>query len=236
MSNKIDLFLLSARRIALFKETIISFAQKNENSLDSINKVWILDDRSTWEERKEMSDLCFQLFGDNVFLVSFDSQREFAWIDKFNFIGKAAESDFVLLLEDDWRCLNNIKIKDHLLILNSFPNVTQIAFCDPLWIQDENIKKLYPAGSKYWNNPWPEPFKHINNRVENGWSFVTVRMRHYTNNPAITRTECFRKQKFLYESGFEHKFADGQRDPMQFFTTDLFFEHLGYNDALEKRK
>jgi len=236
MEKKFDLFILTARRIELFKETVSSFFEMNLGSLDLINKVWILDDRSSWNDRKQMVKLCCDLVGDKVYLVCFDSKREFGWIDKFNSIGKLAETDFVFLLEDDWKCLEPIEVEKHLTILEAFPELTQIAFCDPLWIQSEELISKYNANAKYWKNPWPGEFRHINNKVEGGWSWVNVRMKHYTNNPSITRTRVFKDQKFIYDKSFEHKFADGQKDPLQFFTTNIFFQHLGFDHALEKNK
>jgi hypothetical protein len=236
MKNKIDLFILTARRIELFKITISSFVEKNKNQLDLFNKIWILDDRSSWEDRQEMFQICSDLFGDKVYLVCFNSEREFGWIDKFNSIAKLAETDFVFVLEDDWKCLETIEFEKHIIIFEALPELTQIAFCDPLWIQPDELKSKYNQSAKYWKNPWPGEFRHINNKVERGWSWVNVRMKHYTNNPSITRTSVFKSQKFIYDRSFEHKFADGQKDPLQFFTSDIFFQHLGFDQALEKTK
>lgn len=235
MEAKIDLFILTARRLFLFEETIRTFVEMNKESLHTLNKIWILDDRSSWEDRKKMSDICFELFGDKVYLVAFDSHRNFGWIDKFNFIGRAAEAKYTFLLEDDWKCLESLGLESHLELMESSQDLTQIAFCDPLFVQEEEIQKIY-QGKKYWKNPWPNEFRHISAKVEAGWRWTYVRMNHYTNNPAITRTSVFKIQSFVYNSSFEHLFADQQRNPLQYFTTDLFFEHIGSEDALEKRR
>lgn len=234
MNAKIDLFILTARRLHLFKETISSFAEKNSDSLHLINKVWILDDRSSWEDRKEMSKFCSEYFGDKIYLVSFDSNRNFGWIDKFNFVGKALEADYAFLLEDDWKCLDPLQLGDHVDFMDSLPELTQIAFCDPLFVQEDWIRELYTEGERYWKNPWPESFRHVNKRLENGWQWITVRMNNYTNNPALTRSSVFKNQKFIYDRSFEHIFADEQETPLQFFATHLFFEHIGFEEFLDK--
>jgi hypothetical protein len=236
MKAKLNLFLLTARRIDLFRQTIETFVEKNLGSLEVINKVWILDDRSSWGERIEMTDICKSLFGDKVHLVTFDSERDFGWIDKFNFIGKASDTDFSFLLEDDWKCLENLNLESHIEFMEASPEITQIAFCDPLFVQEEVLIELNENSEKYWKNPWPGEFRHVGGRVEGGWKWQYVRMNHYTNNPAITRSSVFKNQQYVYDRSFEHLFADQQPNPLQFFTKELLFEHIGTEEALDKTK
>lgn len=233
-SIRIDLFISAGRRAGFYKETILSLVKKNPEVKEIFTKVWILDDRSNWAERIEMMEFTKGFFGEIVSMVTFDDSRPFMWVDKFNSIGKLSEPDsYIFLLEDDWECLEQIDWYGIVQEMERDPEITQIAMCDPLWIQPEDIIRLNDNESKFWKNPWPEGFRHISAILEDGrYVHTEVRMRHYTNNPSILRSSVFKETKFKRDKGFEHIFADTQKSPKQLFLKRLAFKHLGFNESL----
>lgn len=228
---RIDLFISTGRRIALFKETISSLLEKNPKCKDLFTKVWILDDRSNWRERMEMTEFGKFFFGDSVSLMTFDNTEPFAWVDKFNTIGKLCDDEsYVFLLEDDWLCTKEINWDEIIDKISSNPEITQISMCDPIWIQEDYYIKENQNNSIFWENPWPREYRHILHCLDDdNFIFNEVRMNHYTNNPSITRASVFKENKFERHKEFENKFADIQKSPKQLFLKDLIFRHLGYN-------
>lgn len=229
---KFDLILSTSKRLSLFKETIDSFFKLNTDANFWINKVFILDDRSSWKDRKEMFKYLSSYIIGTPIIICFDSQVEFEWVDKFNFIGKVVESDYVFFLEDDWRCVEPINFQEILQELKS-SNLTQIALCDPLWIQNSNIINEN-QNSNYWDNPYPKEFKHITHKINDGlWGWSIVTMNHYTNNPSITKSIVFKENKFPKDKNFEVMFAENQIiTPKQKFSKKLHFEHIGFKNSL----
>jgi len=227
---KFDLFLLTARRIDLFKETIDSLFKINKDINSYINRIFILDDRSSWEDRKFMVDLISSYSLGFPVIVCFNSSVPYQWVEKFNMIGKVAESEFIFLLEDDWRSIKPINFKEVFdRMLNS--DISQIALCDPIWIQKDEIKEKN-KDDKFWENQFPGYFYHITHKEKDFWHWSEVSINNYTNNPSIIKTEVFKKNKFLHQKSFEDSFAQSQSNSKQLFSNDLHFEHLGKNNSL----
>lgn len=234
MKEKIDICLLTSRRPELFKETIDSLFKSNPDLILYINNIYILDDRSTLEDREMMVNFVSSYTLKNPTMICFNSDEPFDWVDKYNFIGKIVDTKFVFILEDDWKCIKPINF-DFLINKMSSDKITQIALCDPLWIQHENLINKY-QNDDFWENPWPNDFRHITHKSDNFWVWITVRMRHYTNNPSITLTSILKESPFVKNKSFEHLFADSQNLPFQLFSKELHFEHIGNENSLTNPK
>jgi len=159
MKEKIDICLLTSRRPELFKETIDSLFKANPDLILYINNIYILDDRSTLEDREMMVNFVSSYTLKNPTMICFNSDEPFDWVDKYNFIGKIVDTKFVFILEDDWKCIKPINF-NFLINKMSSGKITQIALCDPLWIQHENLINKY-KNDDFWENPWPNDFRHI---------------------------------------------------------------------------
>ena len=231
--KKLDLFFLTSRRIDLFKETVDSLFKVNPNINSYLNKIFILDDRSEWKDREIMVDFLSSYIPGIPTMVCFNDHKPFYWVDRFNMIGRISESKFVFLLEDDWKCIDPVDLNNLMKKMDS-GNITQIALCDPLWIQEDHLIEKY-KDDDFWDNPWPDDFKHITHRNGNSWGWSLVKMRHYTNNPAITLTSVFKENQFIMDRSFEHVFADNQNSPHQLFSKKLHFEHLGFQNSLTRQ-
>lgn len=235
--SRIDLFILTGRRINLFRDTISSFVEMNPSSTSMFQKVWILDDRSSWADRIEMVEVTKSHFGEVVSLITFDNGLPFMWVDKFNCIGKLSEEGtYVFVLEDDWKCREEVPIENIIQYMEQEKSVTQVSLCDPIWIQEDRLQKKHDNDSPYWENPWPNEFRHISDLVgKNKYAFSEVRMNNYTNNPSVTRSSVFKNNLFKNTQSFEHDFADSQVSPKQMFYKRLLFDHIGNEVRMKDR-
>lgn len=232
-NGKLHLVFLTARRYNYFEKTVDSLFSINPELKDIIEKTWLFDDRSTNEDRSKMSDLLRHKVKDNFNCIYFNSDENFRFVDKFNFVKKISnKNDCILLIEDDWVCLEKLNILDHWKKLCS-TNWSQIAFADSLGIQDEFIQKNYRLNGIYWKNPWPNNYKHIYKLMDRQQFYSIVRMNNWTNNPSIIKASVFHEHDFKKEKNFEAIFADTVTRN-QYFTNKLLFQHIGEESLIDK--
>jgi len=227
------LIFSTGRRLQYFKTTLQTLIEKNPGITTQFKKVWIMDDRSSAEDRAVMTLLMNQHFGDRWNMICFNSNEPFEFVDKFRMIRQViTPEDTVLLLEDDWECHDPLNLPYHLFMLAN-SNWTQIAFCDPFEIQDPVIQNQTRAGISYWSNPYPNWFKHPvrwNGDICHWFGGV---INNYTNNPSLIKGELFFRGEYIRHKNFEASFA-GQVNGLQVFTQEALFRHFGEDSLINK--
>lgn len=228
--HNIVLIISTSRRFEYLKKTLKSLFDKNPGIEKSFKKVWVLDDRSTTEERYGMEILLKNYFNDNFNTITFNSNEPFYYVEKFNMVRNLVKKDdIVFFLEDDWECVDSINLDFHVNnLLNS--NWTQIAFADPLWVQDDDIKEECDINDFYWKNPYPKQIKHAIRWDGGICHWVSVSINNWTNNPGISKGEVYHKGEFSKSSRWEFDFADSVNGN-QVWTKNEIFRHFGDNSA-----
>lgn len=227
------LVLSTGRRLNYLKRTLSSLFEKNENIDKCFKQVWVLDDRSSIDDRYEMEKLFKFYFNDKYNTIYFNSQEPFDFVEKHRMLKHIIKpNDIAFLLEDDWECVSKIDIDFHVKNLIS-STWTQIAFADPIHIQNEIIQKNYKIDSDYWKNPFPEEYNHPF-KWENGvYIYNVVKMDNFTLNPSLIKGEVFSLYDFKKIKNFEADFADST-NTNQVFTQSDFFRHFGEESLIDK--
>jgi hypothetical protein len=119
------------------------------------NEVWVLDDRSTSEERYKMELYLDALFGEKAHMITFNGNGQFDYVDKFNMIKHLmGPSEFVFLLEDDWESVRPLDLGKHINYLKKHSAFDQIMFSQVFDIQTDEIKAETSLNEYYWKNPF----------------------------------------------------------------------------------
>lgn len=227
------LIISSGRRWKYFEKTVQLLVEKNPDIAQIVKKVWVLDDRSTIGDRVNMELLMSRVFGDKWGIISFNGNQPFDFVDKFRMIPKLIEpTDVVFLLEDDWECHDYLHLPYHINRLQT-SSWTQIAFADPLEIQDADTQNLTRIDEMYWKNPFPGSFKHpIRWNGDMCW-WVSGSINNYTNNPSLIKGEVFFRAEYIKHKNFEASFA-GQINGNQVFTQEALFRHFGEDSLINQ--
>ena len=227
------LIISSGRRNNYLEIMLKHLFDKNPNLSSKLEKTWILDDRSSSEDRKFVDELMNKYFGDNYNTIHFNSIKPFDFVDKFNMISKLINyDDVVLFLEDDWECKANIRLEYHVNKLLS-SDWTQIAFCDPLYAQKNEIKNINCEDLDYWYNPYPNMFRHPIRWNGDIYHWVGGSINNWTNNPSIVKGSVFHKFEFKKIKNFEAQFAN-ELNGRQVFTNEELFRHFGEDSLINK--
>ena len=233
-TEKPILIISSGRRFNYLKDTIEGLAKHTLNLDKVFKKVWILDDRSSIGERVLIGELMTKYFGDKYQSIYFNSNEPFAFVDKFNMVKKLSDkNDTIFFLEDDWVLNRPFNFQHHTNILRK-SDWTSISFTDPLWLQDESYSK-YIVKEEYWKNPFPKPYKHPLEWMENGSKcrWISGAMNHYTNNPNLSKGEIYHKTEFKNIKNFEAEFARGIQGNHVFHQT-CYFNHIGKDSLIDQ--
>lgn len=227
------LIISSGRRWRYFEKTINLLVNKNPDIAQIVKKVWVLDDRSDVGDRVNMELLMSRVFGDKWSMITFNGSKAFDFVDKFKIIPKLIDkTDVVFLLEDDWECHDYLHLPFH---INNLQNSdwTQIAFADPIEIQDIDTQNANRLDLVYWKNPWPNAFRHPT-RWDGDMCFWSLgRINNYTNNPSLIKGEVFFRGQYINHKNFEASFAD-QINGKQVFTQEGLFRHFGEDSLINK--
>lgn len=226
----VNLVLSTSRRLDYFSKTIESLVHFNPDINNFINKVYILDDRSSKEDRNTMEQKAIEYFGKNkVQLVTFNSDDYLDYIDKLNFIRKICDDiEYIFYLEDDWISTDSLDIKSQIIKMNT-DNIDILTFSENYWLQNEDIKAISNIDDYYWSNPYPEYFKHTTKLLDNGNVFWTeVKIKNFTLNPSLIRKTVFLNSYFNKVRNYEFEFSD-RNNLKQQFTKISKFIHIGDN-------
>ena len=229
---KPNLIISAGRRFRYFEPTLLSFTKYN--GFQEFNKVYILDDRSSTEDRVKMCELakkCFNNLGD---IYTFDDEKDFEYVEKFNLIKSLmGDSDYVFLLEDDWVSVGELNINKHIQFLEKNPHVDLITFSQRFDLQWDEIQQSSSVNDDYWKNPFPERYKHMY-EIRNGhYIWQEVRMNNYGNNPSIYRRSVFEDKYFIKQHAWELDFADRYAGRTQYFTKKNTFVHIGVDSLID---
>lgn len=232
-TKKPILIISTGRRLEYLTKTIRELFNNNPNFDKQIQKVWVLDDRSSHSDRLHIEKLMTSYFGDNYNTISFNSIEPFYFVEKFRMIKNLIKKDdVVFLMEDDWECHDNLRLEFHVNnLLKS--DWTQIAFADPIEIQDQDIQINYRIDLDYWKNPYPSTFKHPYKWDGDICYWNRGSINNWTNNPSLIKGEVFFRTDFTLCKNFEAEFANSINGN-QVFTNECLFRHFGQNSLINK--
>lgn len=230
-SKKPIMILSTGRRLSYFKKTIEHLILRNPDLPSNIERIWVLDDKSSPDDRFEMDRLMTHYFGDKYNTIQFNDRGKFYFVEKFKMIRNLiSPDDVVFLMEDDWECHDNLRLEFHInSLLES--DWTQIAFADPLYIQDTDIVEKYMIDFDYWRNPYPDLFKHPHKWDGDLCYWNKCYINNWTNNPSLIKGEVFFNAQFDASPGFEQNFAN-TLNGKQVFTNECLFRHFGENSLI----
>jgi hypothetical protein len=229
-----NLIISSGRRFDYFLRTLKSLQKHNPNYRTMFNEVWVLDDRSTPEERLKMEFYLDALFGQKAHVVTFNSNGQFDYVDKFNMIKHLmGPSEFVFLLEDDWESVRPLDLSKHINYLKKHSAFDQIMFSQVFDIQSDEIKAETSLNEYYWKNPFPKNYRHFYEMQDGFLKWQEVRMNNYGNNPSIFRRRVFENKVFHKDHGWELKFADEYPNRQMILTKENLFIHIGQKSLID---
>ena len=236
----IILIISCGRRLETFKNTISKLFKHNPQINNDIKKCWVLDDRSSVEDRKEIDKTLKNYFLDNYNTVHFNSDEKYYYINKLNFINKISDKkDIILFLEDDWQCRRPLELDNHINILKN-DDVDSICLTGVKHVQNENILNIKQKYKNYWKNPWPDFYNHlIDYKPDDDWVYMyeQVKMKNWSNNPSLTKAKVYHQGFFEHNSHYEVFFADKFGDKInQYFTDHFYFYHAGNKNSLEEQQ
>lgn len=225
----------TARRLQYFRRTLSSLVLRNPDLCEFIHRVYILDDRSSMEDREAMRLMVGRIFGPAlVHLITFDDESDWGYVRKLNFLRSlTVNGAYTLFLEDDWECTEALDLKSHLQLLHE-SKVDLVTFSENLSIQPETERESQLVDNLYWQNPWPQSFRHTEGISDTGWIVWTdISIRHFSLNPCLAKARVWSENEFVLEQGYEFKFADANNF-LQYFTLNPKFVHIG-QQSLERR-
>mgnify|MGYP003627173036 FL=1 len=234
IEKKLDLVISTSRRFHLLEKTINSFTDLNPNIGKYIGKIHIIDDRS--KDRSKILSLIQNSFPNNVVeLIKFNSNDEFSYVDKFNYI-KSVNNKYCLLLEEDWESIEKIDLEKHLKFLDKNEEIDQIILSGHYWLQDKDVKEATHIDKEYWDHNKSEKFKHvtgyerdIDGKIIYKWF---VGNPSFTLNPTINRVSLFQRGEFKKIRYYEEDFGK-QVNAKQVITKNAKFVHIGDLESAE---
>lgn len=235
--NKVNLVFSTARRIDLFKSTFNTLVKFNPNISSLINKVYILDDRSSEKDRTIIRSLVSNYFPNKVHLITFDNNHPFGYVEKLNFLKfLAPEAEYTLFLEEDWDSIASLNLKEHIDYLDSHLNIDQIIFSEHFSFQDEDVKNKTSINQEYWDHSKVRFFKHTYDFLigEDGMYYYKwcVVKPIFTLNPTLNRNSLYQKGTFPLARNYESNFSS-QVNAKQILTKQARFVHTGANNSAE---
>jgi hypothetical protein len=232
IDKKPILILSTARRLWYFTETLNSLVSNIDNIHTQFDGVWLLDDRSSLSDRNTMETMLRGVFFDKFTSIYFNNNDPYRFIDKLNIIKSIVSTDDVVLyVEDDWRLSEPFDVQYHTKqLLNN--RWTQISFCDPIDIQNTDIKNNYIINDDYWKNPYPLEYVHPYKWGDGFYLYTVVRMKHWNNNPSLVKGYVYHANEFEYDKNFEAIFADSTDDKLQVFHQKCLFYHIGEDSLI----
>ena len=229
IDTKVNLVFSTARRYKLFNQTLKSLIKHNSNLNEVINKVYVVDDRSSGEDLNQMREDLDKYFPNKVVLITFNNSEKYGWLDKLNFIKNLkGGANYFLFWEDDWESIKSINLNKHIKYMNDNPNVDLITFSGHWDLQF--AKEGNSIDNVYFKCPFPEGFRTVFH-VENGFKYwADVKMNNFSLNPGLFRINAL-DQDFLKESHHECDYAD-KSNLKQIYTKKPIVIHTGHEESI----
>ena len=226
---KVNLVFSTARRYKLFNQTLKSLIKHNPNLNENINKVYVVDDRSSGEDLNQMREDLSNYFPNKVVLITFNNSEKYGWLDKLNFIKNLkGEANYFLFWEDDWESIKSINLNKHIKHMNDNPNVDFITFSGHWDLQFE--KEGNSIDNVYFKCPFPKGFRQVFH-LENGFRYwADVKMNNFSLNPGLFRINAF-DQDFIKEDNHELDYAD-KSNLKQIYTKKPIVIHTGHEESI----
>lgn len=235
------LIFSTARRYKYFELTLNSLIKHNPDLKKLVNKVYILDDRSTWGDRYAMEKDVSSIFGrSKTSTITFNGNEEFDWVDKLNFIKNLSKNnDYILFIEDDWESVSTMNLSSHLDFLDKNKEIDLITFNGWFNIQNKDNEKEWDYvtsyNDNYFPNPYPNGWKHVISESGGNLHWIITKVNNFSLNPSLYRANIFSKTKFNKNSDFEIEFAENAK-LKQLFVKIAPFIHRGDKDTLHDRE
>ena len=227
--TKVNLIFSTARRYKLFNQTLKSLIKHNPNINENIDRVYVVDDRSSGGDLNQMREDLSNNFPNKVTLITFNNSEKYGWLDKLNFIKNLkGEVDYFLFWEDDWESIGSIDLSKHLKYMNNNPDVDVITFSGHWDIQPNTEGNS--INDVYFKCPFPEWFRQVF-YMENGmrhWS--DVKMNNFSLNPSLFRINAFDRD-FIKEDNHEFDYAD-KSNLKQIYTKEPVVIHIGHEGSI----
>tara|TARA_R110001592_G_scaffold2637_4_gene15244 strand:+ start:1164 stop:1895 length:732 start_codon:yes stop_codon:yes gene_type:complete len=231
------LIFSTSKRYNLFQLTLKSLIKYNNDLIDLVDKVYVLDDRSSWEDRDAMEKDLSKIFElDKISIITFNGDQEFDWVNKLNFVKKLSKNtDYILFIEDDWESTDSMNLQLHLNFLNKKKDIDLITFNGWFHIQNTTDKEKWDYvksyNDVYYSNPYPNGFRHVISETDGSLNWIGVKINNFSLNPGLFRSEMFLNNTFTKKKTWEVDFIKGN-DYKQLLVKVAPFIHRGEKDTL----
>tara|TARA_R100001377_G_scaffold67004_1_gene42293 strand:- start:263 stop:985 length:723 start_codon:yes stop_codon:yes gene_type:complete len=231
------LIFSTARRYHLFQMTLKNLVIQSPNINSLVDSVYVLDDRSTGEDRNKMETDLNHVFDDGkVKLICFSNNEKYGWIDKLNFISKIAiDAEYIFFIEDDWEFHKPLELVKHLQFLNLNDDIDLITFNGSFSIQNTDEKEKWDYvesyNDTYYANPYPNGIRNITSEKEGIQYWVGVSIDNFSLNPGLFRSDIFLNNTFSTEIRWEVDFLEG-KGYKQLFLKNGNCYHRGNDETL----
>jgi len=246
------LLFSTARRLEFFTKTVESLVKHCPDINSLTDKVYILDDRSTWVDRASMEGLLTNIFdSEKITTITFNNSIEFGWVDKLNFISKLADdTEYFFLIEDDWEFVSPLDLPKHLQFMNFNDDIDLITFNGHWDLQVHENGKMpadtlvtecwdycgnHDYNETYWANPYPNGYRHCIAERNGVRTWVGVRVNNFSMNPGIFRSNMFKNNRFEKSDLWETSFLQGNQYK-QLFLKEANVLHRGEDATLFDRE
>jgi glycosyltransferase involved in cell wall biosynthesis len=212
--------LITCKRFPLFKQALESFIANCED-INLIKQIILVDDNSDIAEQIMMKEALRHLNMPNIFLCKYENKGHAI---SMNIAWKLVETNYVLLLEDDWL---NVKkdcyIKKAFEVFAQNDKIIQVQFrTNPdIMAVGQEISKT-PSGLEYIEYKYEVNVKDGLRRP--AWI-------GYTNNPSLIRFKELKENVGMFRDihGFEWNYAcrvAAKGYKVGYFPED-YFKHIG---------
>ena len=226
-----NLIISTARRYHQFCNTIDTLIKQNPNIIDIINKIYVLDDRSGWNEREKMEGYLVERFKKKVNVITFNGEDKFDWIDKLDFVGRLCDdNEYIFFLEDDWESISPIDFKYHLDYLDKNKDIDTINFITDWFVQDDKHREKFDVNDVYWECPYPESWRHVEQIKDDVKYWHDVSFPNFSMSPSLFRSNVFKNNKFDRSERFELSYA-ADKNFKSLHIKHPKFIHAGFDES-----
>lgn len=226
-----NLIISTSRRYHQFSNTLDTLIKYNPNIIDIVNNIYVLDDRSGWNEREKMEGYLVEKFKKKVNIITFNGEDNLDWIDKLDFVGRLCDdNEYTFFLEDDWESIASIDFKYHLEYLDKNTDIDTINFITDWDVQNQDVKDKFDINEFYWKCPFPGRWRHVE-QIKNGVKYWhDVSFPNFSLSPSLFRSNVFKNNKFDRIANFELYYA-ADKNFKSLHIKDPKFIHAGFEES-----